>query len=84
MASGPSAPRPADADLERRIAELEQKMQRLEHALRVGIGGDLTITAPIVNIECGMTRSSGVIQCDTIIAANVVGASYTPGAGNMM
>jgi hypothetical protein len=30
-----------------------------------------------------MTRCSGVLQCDTMIANNVIGASYTPGAGNL-
>lgn len=74
----------AQAELERRIADLERKMQRLETAISVGVGGDITITSPMIRIEAAMTQSSGVIQCDTIIANSVVGASYTPGAGNVM
>lgn len=73
-----------DAALERRIAVLEEKMQRIETAISVGVGGDITITAPIINIDCAMTQTTGVVQCDTIIANSVIGSSYTPGAGNVM
>jgi hypothetical protein len=30
-----------------------------------------------------MSKFSGVVQCDTLIASSVVGSSYTPGAGNI-
>jgi hypothetical protein len=30
-----------------------------------------------------MSKFSGVVQADTVIANNVIGASYTPGAGNI-
>jgi hypothetical protein len=39
--------------------------------------------AGTATVNAGMTRCSGVLQCDTLIANNVVGASYTPGAGNL-
>jgi hypothetical protein len=45
-------------------------------------GGVTTITGPIVRLEAAMTQSPGVIQADTIVANNIVAASYTPGAGN--
>ena len=32
---------------------------------------------------CAHTQFSGVLQTDTIIATNVIGTSYTPGAGNL-
>lgn len=37
----------------------------------------------MVNVTSGMWTYSGVIQCDTIISNAVIGASYTPGAGNI-
>ena len=41
------------------------------------------VTAAQVTVDAAMSQFSGVIQCDTIIASSVVGASYTPGAGNI-
>ena len=37
----------------------------------------------MITVNAGMSKFSGVVQCDTIIANSVVGASYTPGAGNI-
>lgn len=36
-----------------------------------------------VTVNAGMSRFSGVVQCDTLIATTVVGTTYTPGAGNV-
>jgi hypothetical protein len=36
-----------------------------------------------VTVSSGMWTYSGVVQCDTMISSTVVGASYTPGAGNI-
>lgn len=41
------------------------------------------ISAAMIKLEAGMTRASGVVQCDTLIANSVVASSYTPGAGNL-
>lgn len=41
------------------------------------------VTAGMVTVNAGMSKFSGVVQCDTIIANSVVGGSYTPGAGNI-
>lgn len=41
------------------------------------------VSASMVTVDAGMSKFSGVVQCDTLIATSVVGASYTPGAGNM-
>lgn len=38
--------------------------------------GMLTLTAPLSNF-------SGLVKCDVIQANTVIGASYTPGAGNV-
>lgn len=43
----------------------------------------LVINSSDVAINSGMVKVSGVVQCDTIIATNVVGTNYTPGAGNI-
>lgn len=42
------------------------------------------ISAAAINVNAGMTKFSGVIQCDTLISNNVISASYTPGAGNIL
>jgi uncharacterized protein involved in type VI secretion and phage assembly len=41
------------------------------------------VSAGMVTVNAGMSKFSGVVQCDTIIANSVVGSSYTPGAGNI-
>jgi uncharacterized protein involved in type VI secretion and phage assembly len=43
----------------------------------------LSVSASSVNVSAAMSQFSGVVQCDTMIANTVVGASYTPGAGNV-
>jgi uncharacterized protein involved in type VI secretion and phage assembly len=41
------------------------------------------ITAGSVTVNAGMSRFSGCVQADTLIATSVVGTTYTPGAGNI-
>jgi uncharacterized protein involved in type VI secretion and phage assembly len=41
------------------------------------------ITAGSLELECAMTRTSGIVQCETLIANSVVASSYSPGAGNV-
>jgi uncharacterized protein involved in type VI secretion and phage assembly len=41
------------------------------------------VSAGMITVNAGMSKFSGVVQCDTIIANSVVGSSYTPGAGNI-
>jgi uncharacterized protein involved in type VI secretion and phage assembly len=36
-----------------------------------------------LTVNSAMSTFSGVVQCDTLIASTVVGASYTPGVGNI-
>jgi len=43
----------------------------------------MEISAGMVTVNAGMSKFSGVIQCDTLISNSVVSASYTPGAGNI-
>ena len=41
------------------------------------------VSAGMVTVNAGMSKFSGVVQCDTLISNSVVGTSYTPGAGNI-
>jgi uncharacterized protein involved in type VI secretion and phage assembly len=41
------------------------------------------VTAGMVTVNAGMSKFSGVVQCDTLISNSVISASYTPGAGNI-
>ena len=41
------------------------------------------VSASMVKVDAGMSRFSGVVQADTVIATSVVGTTYTPGAGNI-
>jgi uncharacterized protein involved in type VI secretion and phage assembly len=41
------------------------------------------VTAGMVKVDAALSKFSGVVQCDTLIATSVVGTSYTPGAGNV-
>ncbi|HZL94155.1 MAG TPA: phage baseplate assembly protein V [Vicinamibacterales bacterium] len=41
------------------------------------------VSAGMITITAGMSKFSGVVQCDTLIANSVAAASYTPGAGNI-
>nr|QMS47850.1 VgrG protein [uncultured bacterium] len=43
----------------------------------------VAISAAMVQVDAGMSRFSGVVQADTVIATSIVGSSYTPGAGNI-
>jgi len=41
------------------------------------------VNSGMFSVNAGMSRFSGVVQCDTLISNSVVSASYTPGAGNI-
>jgi len=43
----------------------------------------VNVSAGMVQVDAGMSRFSGVVQCDTLITNAVISASYTPGAGNV-
>lgn len=43
----------------------------------------MEVSASMVTVNAGMSKFSGVVQCDTLIATTVIGATYTPGAGNI-
>jgi uncharacterized protein involved in type VI secretion and phage assembly len=41
------------------------------------------VSAGMVTVNAGMSKFSGVVQCDTLISNSVISSSYTPGAGNI-
>jgi uncharacterized protein involved in type VI secretion and phage assembly len=43
----------------------------------------VSVSAGLVSVDAGMSKFSGVVQADTVIANSVISASYTPGAGNI-
>ncbi|GLS27842.1 phage baseplate assembly protein V [Marinibactrum halimedae] len=43
----------------------------------------VSVSASMVQVDAGISRFSGVVQADTVIATSVVGTTYTPGAGNV-
>jgi len=58
--------------------------------LTVTAPGKLTVNASIMEISAGtltvnagMSKFSGVVQCDTLISNSVISSSYSPGAGNI-
>lgn len=65
-------------------------IQLTPSGITITSAGTLSITAPTASCDFGslsvnsaMSTFSGVVQCDTSIASTVVGATYTPGVGNV-
>jgi len=46
-------------------------------------GGIVRVSGGMVQVDAPVTRVSGVLNTDTLIANTVVGSSYTPGVGNL-
>ena len=54
-------------------------------AVKVTINASLVeVNSSAVTVNAGMSKFSGVVQCDTLISNSVISASYTPGAGNIL
>ncbi len=41
------------------------------------------INSSAFNVNAGMSKFSGVVQCDTLISNSVISSSYSPGTGNI-
>jgi uncharacterized protein involved in type VI secretion and phage assembly len=41
------------------------------------------VSAGTVNVDAAMSKFSGVVKCDVLMASTVVATTYTPGAGNV-
>ena len=44
----------------------------------------VVISSGLVTVDAGMSKFSGVVQCDMLISNSVISSSYTPGAGNIL
>ena len=49
----------------------------------INAGGVVEVSASMVTVSAGMSKFSGVVQCDTLMSNTVISAAYTPGAGNI-
>jgi phage baseplate assembly protein V len=43
----------------------------------------IEIEAGIVDVDAGLARFTGVVQCEQLIADSVISATYTPGVGRL-
>lgn len=68
---------PADYEISARSVKI-QSQSRMELVSSLA-----TISAGQLTVNCASSRFTGIVQCDTIIATNVIGSNYTPGAGNV-
>jgi uncharacterized protein involved in type VI secretion and phage assembly len=41
------------------------------------------ISSGMVTVNSGMSKFSGVVQCDTLLSNSVISANYSPGVGNI-
>lgn len=56
----------------------------VQAAAKVAVqAAQVEVTAGMVQVNSAMSRFSGVVQCQTLIATAVTSASYSPGAGNV-
>lgn len=52
--------------------------------VKIEAAATVDVSAALVRIDAPMSKFTGVVQCDTLIAqTGVVSPSYTPGAGNV-
>jgi hypothetical protein len=47
------------------------------------LASQIQLQAGTIKMNTAFTQCSGLVKCDTIQANSVIGASYTPGAGNI-
>src|SRR5205085_11324602 len=64
--------------------KLETSGITITAAIKVTVNAtQVAVSAGIVQVDAGISKFSGVVQCDTLISNSVISASYTPGAGNI-
>jgi uncharacterized protein involved in type VI secretion and phage assembly len=72
------------ADSNGNSVTLETRGITVNAAAKVAINAStIEINSGVVTVNAGMSKFSGVVQCDTLISNSVVSNSYTPGAGNI-
>lgn len=66
------------------VVKLEAEGITVNASAKVTINASVVeISAGTLNVNAGISKFSGVVQCDMLISNSVVSASYTPGAGNL-
>jgi uncharacterized protein involved in type VI secretion and phage assembly len=56
----------------------------IDAAIKVTVDAAMVeVSAATVKVDAAMSRFSGVVQVDTLIANSVISATYSPGAGNI-
>ncbi|MBK8598927.1 MAG: type VI secretion system tip protein VgrG [Holophagales bacterium] len=53
-------------------------------AVALTAGGAVSLTAPAITLTSGIVTCTGVLMATSVITSSVVGAAYTPGAGNIL
>jgi uncharacterized protein involved in type VI secretion and phage assembly len=82
LKDGPGAVEIEDAN--GNSVKLESAGITIEASARVVVNASqVAVSASMVTVDAGMSRFSGVVQADTVIANTVISATYTPGAGNI-
>lgn len=57
---------------------------KIETSGNIEVNGSMVkVSAGMVTVDAGLSRFSGVVSCDTLIATTVIASTYTPGAGNV-
>lgn len=86
-------------ELETRVAELENIISlqngdvtinasksvliQAQHTVEVTAGSKFMVSATQYECNAAIARFAGLLDCDTVKANLVMGATYTPGAGNV-
>ena len=72
------------------VNQLNELVINADGNIFIQSNGNIQIGASILKVSsvksefsAPLTQVSGVLQTDTLIAKNVIGSSYTPGAGNI-
>ena len=78
-------------ELERRVQELEERLEQMRLGFEVDstgavrfIGPTFEVLSSTVSFNTPHANFAGIVQCNMLQAITVSGASYTPGAGNIM
>jgi uncharacterized protein involved in type VI secretion and phage assembly len=82
LKDGPGAIEIADAN--GNSIKLESAGITITSAAKVTVKASTAeVSASMLTVNAAMSKFSGVVQADTVIANSVVSASYSPGAGNI-
>jgi len=72
------------ADSNGNSLKFESNGLTLDASTKVTINASqVSVSASMVQVDAGMSKFSGVVKCDTLMATTVISSTYTPGAGNI-